>query len=193
MKYILICVEGGSSEPGIIKGFMGHLRGQAPANVCGRIEVVPLPLGGNQGYTEELFEKAKEKVDEYIKTWEIKERTTNSVKAGDAGETVIAEKGADGNEDDANGADEIERYIVCDYDNIDKSKTTLEQLREDAKKKGFKLIVTRPKIEYFIARHFFSEEELSTVTAPALAGKINEGIEKYNADKESFLQLPRIP
>lgn len=160
MKHVLICTEGNSSEPGAIESFVRCLRGQAPATLYGRVEVRSLLLEGNHGYTK-LVEAAEAEVEQYIKEWEI--------------ETPD---------------DEIERFLVCDYDNIDETKTTLEALRESAATKGFRLIVTRPKFEYFIARHFFTEEELSSVSPAALAGKIKEGIDNYNSGKADFLHIP---
>lgn len=124
------------------------------------LEVLPIPLGGNHGY-KNLVSLCIEQVRAKMDEFEY--------------DAIF---------------DECYKFIVCDYDNIDASGIDLQELRDSAETVGFKLLITRPKFEYFVARHFFSEDELLSVNSAALNGKIQQGIEKYNAKKPTYLHIP---
>lgn len=125
-----------------------------------RLEILPIPLNGNHGYRD-LPQRAAEMVDQKLQEFELDP-----------------------------SQNEVYRFLVCDYDNMDLLGVDIEALRIAAKDKHFQLIVTKPKFEYFIARHFFTADELLTTNDAALIGKIQEGIDRYNADRPAYLQIP---
>lgn len=159
MKFIAICTEGDNSEPSGVQGAVGFFRSQAP-NIYKKLEIVPIGLGGNQGY-EHLVEKAEQCVNEEL----------------------IAPGFIDQDKD------ELEKLLVCDYDDIEKSHITIDELRAKAKNFGYKIFISRPNFEYFVARLFFTEQELSLVED--LEEKINEGIREYNAGRPVEFQVPQ--
>lgn len=124
------------------------------------LEVMTVSLGGNQGY-KELFERAEAKVAELVEKYEIDYEN-----------------------------DEIVKALVCDYDSMDNCGIGVGDLREKAGEFGFTLYVSKPKFEYFIARLFFSKEELRRVNSGALVGKIQEGIDGYNEGREEAIRIP---
>lgn len=159
MKFVVIVTEGEVSEPCALDGLVKFFRSQAP-QAYAHLEVITVPLGGNQGY-KELSRLAGEKVAELVSKYDM--------------------HGED---------DEIIRVLVCDYDDMDECGVKVGELREEMEGWGYMLCVTRPKFEYFVARLFFSEEELVNVNAEALAGKIQEGIDKYNEGREEAIRIP---
>jgi len=120
MHYLLAVVEG-ETEKGLIEAFLRTKVGQSPEKY-GAIEVVPIPAGGNQGYTK-LVEVAEQKINEYLLNPDNCYCDTD---------------------------DDVEKWLVFDYDDIDNKRITLEELEDDAKKLGFSCVVSRPNIEFFI-------------------------------------------
>ncbi len=159
MKFVIIVTEGEVSEPCVIDGLVKYFRSQAP-QVYAHLEVITVPLGGNQGY-KELSRRASEKIWELVSKYDM---------YGDE--------------------DEIVKVLVCDYDNMDECGVKVEELRKEMEEWGYMLCVTRPKFEYFVARLFFSKGELAKVNAEGLMGKIQEGIDKYNEGREAAIRIP---
>ena len=160
MICVLACVEGESTEPNIVDGIVRFLRSQRPLDAYGKVEIVPLSLGGNHGHRA-LVERAIEKANEYLEEYEIMAPS-----------------------------DEIRKYLVVDYDKLDKHGVDFTQFRDDVISSGFIPIVTRPKIEYFIARLFYDEEDLIGLSVAKIDEKVEEGIKRFNEGKDAVCTIP---
>lgn len=124
------------------------------------VEVVPLPLGGNHGHTE-IIKHAKLAVAQFIDDYDIKTPPDN-----------------------------VRKYLVIDFDKLDERGIDYNLFRKDILENGFIPIITRPKIEYFIARLFFDKDELDGLSAAKIDQKIQEGIDQFNTGKDSIITIP---
>ena len=167
MHYLLAVVEG-ETEKGLIEAFLKTKVGQSPEKY-GQIEVVPIPAGGNQGYTK-LVEVADSKINEYL---------------------------ADPNNCFDQEDDDIERWLVFDYDDIDDKKITLEDLRSEAEASGFSCVVSKPKIEFFILSLLKGRNFANSTNQDNYKHEINCAIDSLNqkdaAEKPGFGDSIKIP
>lgn len=167
MHYLLAVVEG-ETEKGLIEAFLKTRVGQAPEKY-GQIEVVPISVHGNQGYTG-LVEAANTCIDEYLK---------NPDNCYDP-------------EDDAH-----EKWLVFDYDDIEDKNITLDELKEQSKQAGFKCIVSKPNIEYFILALLGGYEFANGINSDKYKQAINRLIDDLNArdlsEKVGFTDAIKIP
>lgn len=158
MRYILICTEGENSEPESVEqidvALFGHYAGTT------HTEIMPIRLGGNQGYTE-LIKVANEKVSESI--------LDEFVETGE----------------------QVDKYLICDYDDIEEKDITIEELRERAKNDGYILIVNKPNFEFFILLLLLPVEEAVKINSANYMQIINEQIKKLNYTAPAG--IPNIP
>lgn len=150
MRYLLVVVEG-VTEKNLIETFLKTTIGQAPGRY-GAIEVVPLSLDGNQGHAK-LVEKAEECVDKYLNDPE------NCYEADN---------------------DEIEKWLVFDFDNLNERGLTLENIIAEAERNSFECIVSKPNIEFYILTILGGEELACVTKVSQYERKINELIEEKN-------------
>ena len=166
MLYLLIAVEG-ESERGLISALVKKLAAQAPIRY-GKIEVVPISVGGNHGY-KRLVEIAENSINAYI-----------------ANPDHCFESG-----------DDIEKWLVCDYDDMDNKGITRSELLEKANKKGFELIISKPNFEFFILATLSSFEHATKVDPSHYIFEINQQIKQINEknikEKPWITDSMRIP
>jgi hypothetical protein len=171
--FVLICTEGDNSEPECLVALDASLKnGQVPQEVVRFVEVLPIPLGGNQGHTK-LVEKANEQV-------KIMEMDPDSLL-----HLALAEVEA-----------ECDKWIVCDYDALDESKITLDELRDQASKAGYRLVVNKPKFEYFVLCLLIGTDAASKVEPGRYFVEINKQVDvlnERNKTEKGFTDAMNIP
>ena len=167
MHYLLAVVEG-ETEKGLIEAFLKTCVGQSPEKY-GQIEVVPISVHGNQGYTG-LVEAANNCIDDYL-----------------------------GNPDNCynDEDDDHEKWLVFDYDDIDDKDITLDGLKEQSRQAGFTCVVSKPNIEYFILALLGGYELADNVNPDNYKQEINKLINSLNAkdssEKTGFTDSIKIP
>lgn len=157
MLFLFICTEGDSSEPGYIRALKRKCSGQAPNEKNAHLEIIPLPLGGNQGHRG-IFERADEAIGKYIRDF------------------------SDGNEDVFWDCVQHEKWLICDYDNMNEHDITEADLRKKAEDRGFNLVINKPNFEFFILLHFYENKVAYSFKPREYEIKTNEAIEKINSD-----------
>ena len=168
MLYLLVAVEG-ESEKGLIDALVRKLAAQAPISY-GKIEVVPISVGGNHGYTR-LVEVAEASITTYISNPDHCYTPTE---------------------------DEIEKWLVCDYDDMDEKDITRSELSEIADRQGFSLIISKPNFEFFLLATLSSYEFAATIDPTNYIYEINRQIDiinerdrKVNPWITDFMQIPK--
>lgn len=157
MIFMLICTEGEVSEPAFLSALCSNLKGQAPKNISTKVEIIPLPLGGNHGHRK-LIEVANTEVEKYCKNED----------------NYITLAGKD---------DRIEKWIVVDYDKMNKRGVDPKKLREEAKKNGYTLVINNPNFEFFIlATLACPGKTISSVKPNYLTNEINMHILSLNKE-----------
>lgn len=172
MFVIVVCTEGENSEPNYIKALNAVLFGTA-ARINFNTEVVLIPLGGNQGHSK-IFEKADREIAEHSR------KGGNILSAIEPSDDV-----------------KIEKWLIVDYDKMEKNDISEPEFRKKAVEFGYNLIINKPNFEFFILCHFLSVGEAIKVAPKDLKKKINELIEAYNnkngfnVQEKSALRLPK--
>lgn len=173
MLFVLICTEGDNSEPECLTALDTSLKnGQVPQEVVSFVEVLPIPLGGNQGHTR-LVAKANKQV-------ETMEKDIDSL-------LHLAMS-----EDEA----ECDKWIVCDYDALDDANITLKELRQQAADAGYTLVVNKPKFEYFVLCLLVGADLANRVESGQYFVEINKQIDilnERNKTEKGFTDIMSIP
>jgi hypothetical protein len=173
MLFILICTEGDNSEPECLTALDTSLKnGQVPQEVIKFVEVLPIPLGGNQGHVK-LVAKANKQVG-------IMENDPDSLL-----HLALSENEA-----------ECDKWIVCDYDALDDADITLEELRQQASKAGYKLVVNKPKFEYFVLCLLIGNDLACKIEPGHYSTEINKQIDALNdrnKNEKGFTDFMDIP
>jgi hypothetical protein len=156
MLFVLICTEGEVSEPEYLKAIGDSLRGQAPQLAAANVEVIPVPLGGNQGYNA-LIDKANQEIAAYFAN------PDNCIEDSDT----------------------VEKWLVCDYDDIEKSGVNIDDIRKQALSDNFKLIINKPNFEFFLLLHFMMPEDAAKVKPKDYITEINSHIEAVNLSNKN--------
>jgi hypothetical protein len=164
MLFVLICTEGKNSEPICVDSITAVLREGSPTIVAGKTETVPIPLGGTHGYTR-LLEIADRKVDEYIKNPE------NLVEP----------------------SDEVQKWLICDYDDIERSNITIEKFREAGATAGYEVVINKPNFEYFVLSLFIAPEEIVGIDKTNYKQKIDASITELNKQLGTEYSGLKIP
>jgi hypothetical protein len=152
MIFMLICTEGDVSEPEFINALVRMTGGQAPRSVSTNIEVLPLPLGGNQGHTR-LVEAANEAVAKY----------------GKEGLISLADEN-----------DTIEKWIIVDHDDMEDRNMNPQKLREEAQGAGYTLIISKPNFEFFVLAALSDLATARATKSDQFVGEINSRIDSLN-------------
>ena len=170
MIVLAVCTEGKNSEPNYIEALKNVLLGTAPGGNTA-VEVVTVPLGGNHGF-KKIFEKANAEL-------ELKTQDPRNILS------VLEED------------DELEKWMVVDYDKMHKYGVSEEWMRDEAVRKGFVLVINKPNFEFFVLMHFVSVPEVAEIATKDLKDTINDRISDYNSqrgfnkDEFSALRLPK--
>jgi hypothetical protein len=157
MKFIVVCTEGLNSEPEYIETFCKLAIPSIPGHVSAPPEIIILPLGGNQGHRA-IIDKVNKKYQEW-------EKADNSIYEYFDPET-----------------DKVEKYLVCDYDNMHKKGIELKDFRRDVEAAGYDLILTKPGFELFLMLHFVSIEDAICMKPENFIDEINKKIELLNRE-----------
>lgn len=92
ITFLLVFTEGQNSEPAFINSLVRYLQSQQPTGARSSIEVIPMPLDGNQGYSvSRIGGIITEHSNEYKAEW-----------------------------NDFDDQIAISKVLVCDYDNMEK-------------------------------------------------------------------------
>src|SRR3990167_3426593 len=173
MLFVLVCTEGKVSEPECIKAFLSIMPSQIPQAGEEYVDVVPVPLNGNHGY-KILIEKAEEQI-------EILENDEESM-------LFLAQDLDDGSEK--------EKWLVCDYDQLDSSGITYEEFERSVKDAGYTLIMNKPNFEYFILAVLSDWKTADSTSKSKYEDKINSLIDKLNESnkvEKHFTDAQKIP
>lgn len=157
MLILLVCTEGEVSEPAYIEALKSQLGGQMPRGKTSQVEILPIPLGGNHGH-KKLIERAQKAINDAIK-----DQDSILYIANEIDEDVT-----------------IERWLICDYDEMDNRRIDIKQLRRQARQEGFNLVVSKPRFEVFVLLHFLDIDEVAKIDPSNLNGAINREVEKLN-------------
>lgn len=169
MILVAECTEGENSEPNYTKALKDVYFGTS-AITNTNLEIIPIPLYGNHGFRK-IFDVAEEKISQ------AKNDSGNLLSIIDPNDKVL-------------------KVLIIDYDKMDKLGIREKDLRDEAKKRNFILIINRPNFEYFVLCHFIPSEEAAEVPMKDLLERINEEVKNYNEihgyDKPEYsaLKLP---
>ena len=170
MLYLAICTEGENSEPAFIKEldrvFSGQLINQSGASVA----VVPVPLNGVHGHNR-IIEAANEALD------------------------LGLQKRTDGPLSDFSTGDNLERWLICDYDYMEKHGVVLEDFKEMVREAGYNLVINRPNFEFFVLALLAGAEAAIAESPSNYENAINAAAEAINISnaKKDFSDGMMIP
>lgn len=154
MLYVFVCTEGQSSELGYIKALINKHKSQVPLAKSALMEVIPLSLDGNQGHTK-LFDKANQKITSHM-------------------------LGLYGVNDYLQPNDKEEKWLICDYDNMDKNRITMDSLQKEAVMSGYKIIINKPNFEYFTLLNFLEPSKVINIKTKDFISEINKQVKIVN-------------
>ncbi|MBR6168949.1 RloB domain-containing protein [Candidatus Saccharibacteria bacterium] len=125
MLYLAICTEGENSEPAFIRELDRAFSGQSINQSGASVAVVPVPLNGVHGHNK-IIEAANEALD------------------------LGFQKRTDGPLCDFSNGDNLEKWLVCDYDYMEKHGVILEEFEIMVHEAGYELVINRPNFEFFV-------------------------------------------
>lgn len=169
MLVLIVCTEGQNSEPAFIRQLGRCVLGQIHPN----IEIIEVPLGGNHGHTDRVFEEADRRI-EYLKS----------------DEDSILSLVFDDNEA------VIEKTLICDYDKMQKHGITEEDFRSNAIAHNYRLILNKPNFEFFVLSFITSPEYAITIKPREYEQEINKTIDVLNLkdrNEKGFVDTMKIP
>jgi hypothetical protein len=152
MILMLVCTEGKVSEPAYIDALVAALGGQAPRNISKNVDVLPIPLSGNHGHAK-LIEIANRAVELYSR------------------DSIVSLAGEE---------DTIEKWIIVDYDDMDKHGVVVADLMAQAEAAGYILVVNKPKFEFFVLTQLAGIDAARSVSPALYASNINAYINELN-------------
>ena len=151
MICLVICTEGDSSEPTAIKEFSIATTGQTYPEP----DIFTIPLGGNQGHRK-LFETADKKIAD------LRKPDSDSVLSL------------------TTDIDVIDRWVICDYDVMDKNGISEQEFRNLAKEKGYNVVINKPNFEFFVLVLLTDLEYAIKIKPKDYMGEINVAIKQIN-------------
>jgi hypothetical protein len=159
MLFVLICTEGEVSEPECIKAFLSTLKNQVPRSGEENVDVIPVPVNGNHGY----------KV--------LAERADAQITLVEADEDFLLHY--------ADPGSTKEKWLVCDYDQLDDSGITYEEFKDIVTKAGFHLVMSKPNFEYYVLAVLAGWDVANSTHESNFVGEINKYVDRLNeANKE---------
>lgn len=151
MICLVVCTEGDSSEPAAIREFSILTAGQTYPEP----DVFTVPLGGNQGH-KKLFENAGRKVAE------LKDPRSDSVLSL------------------ASDADTVEKWVICDYDVMDKNGISEEEFRKSAREAGYEVVINKPNFEFFVLTLLAGSEYATSIKPKDYITEIDKAVKRLN-------------
>ena len=169
VKFVFIFTEGECSEPAFLGELESYLRRQSPVTeVRSKVEVVRFPLGGNQGYNVNAIDSS-------------------------AGAMINGLK----EELEINGdISYCEKWIICDYDEMNRYGTDVKNFREAMHLRGYEVVISKPNFEFFVLACLITEQEAAKVRPCDYLVRINEEIDainRKNAIDFGFTDAMQIP
>lgn len=160
MLFVLICTEGEVSEPVCIEAFLASINTQSPRSGDEFAEVIHVPLKSNHGF--------KILVDKANKAIEKLENNKDSLLhlATTEGEATK------------------EKWLVCDYDQMDELNVSFEDFAEIVKSSGYQLVMSKPNFEYFILAIIAGWDVANKTHKSNIVGEINLHVDKLNAENK---------
>lgn len=155
MLYLAICTEGESSEPAFINELDRVLGGQSINRSGTSVAVVPVPLNGIHGHSK-IIEAANEALD--LKT----------------------QRKLDGPLSDFVSGDELERWLICDYDYMEKHGVDLGEFRKMVLCSGYNLVINRPNFEFFVLTLLSNAKTASDIAPSDYEKEITNAIKSIN-------------
>ena len=125
MLYLAVCTEGENSEPAFIRELDRVLDGQSTNQGDTSVAVIPVPLNGVHGHNK-IIEAANAALD------------------------IDLQKKTDGPLSDFSSVDILERWLICDYDYMEKHGVIFEELKKMIHEAGYNLVINRPNFEFFV-------------------------------------------
>lgn len=167
MICLVVCTEGDSSEPAAIREFSILAAGQTYPEP----DVFTVPLGGNQGH-KKLFENADRKVAE------LKDPHSDSVLSL------------------ASDADTVEKWVICDYDVMDKNGISEEEFRKSAREAGYEVVINKPNFEFFVLALLTGLEYATSIKPKDYIIEIDKAVKRLNdknIEEKGFSDTMTIP
>lgn len=125
MLYLAVCTEGENSEPAFIRELDRVLDGQSTNQGDTSVAVIPVPLNGVHGHNK-IIEAANAALD------------------------IDLQKKTDGPLSDFSSVDILERWLICDYDYMEKHGVIFEEFKKMIHEAGYSLVINRPNFEFFV-------------------------------------------
>lgn len=156
MLYLAICTEGENSEPAFIRELDRVFGGQSVNQSGASVSIIPVPLNGVHGHNK-------------------------IVEAADRALSLDIQRRTDGPLGDFSDDDVLEKWLICDYDYMEKHGITLREFREMVHTAGYELVVNRPNFEFFVLTLLVGLERAMTELPSNYERAIDVAIEAINA------------
>lgn len=156
MLYLVICTEGENSEPAFIGELDRIFSGQSVNQSSTSVTVVPVPLNGVHGHSK-IIEAANEALD------------------------LGPQKRTNGPLSDFADGDNLERWLICDYDYMKKHGVILEEFEKMVCEAGYNLIVNRPNFEFFVLALLVGQDAAIVESPSNYENAINIATKAINA------------
>lgn len=160
MLFVLICTEGEVSEPVCIDAFLASIGTQNPRSGEEFAEVIPVPLKSNHGF-KILVDKANEAIEKL-------ENNKDSLL-----HLAVAEHEAT-----------KEKWLVCDYDQMDELNVSFDDFAEAVRASGYELVMNKPNFEYFVLAVLAGWDVANKTHKSNFIGEINRHIDNLNAENK---------
>lgn len=154
MLFVLVCTEGDVSEPVCIEELHKVLKGQRPQSGEAFVEIVTIPLGGNQGH-KKIIAKAEREI---------------GLVAQDS-ERLLSLAQED---------DERQKWLICDHDKMDQAGIDLQDFRTQVAAAGYTLVMNKPNFEFFVLALLIGIDAAQDVKQKDYADVIEREIESLN-------------
>lgn len=156
MLYLAICTEGENSEPAFINELDRIFSGQSINQSGASVAVVPVPLNGVHGHNK-IIEAANAALD------------------------LGLQKKTDGPLSDFSTGDNLERWLICDYDYMENHGVVLEEFKEMVHEAGYNLVINRPNFEFFVLALLAGAETAMVESPSNYESAINAAAKAINA------------
>lgn len=170
MLYLAICTEGENSEPAFIRELDRVLGGQSTNKGDASVAVVSVPLNGAHGHNK-IIEAANTALD------------------------IDLQKKTDGPLSDFSNEDILERWLICDYDYMEKHGVIFEEFKKMIHEAGYNLVINRPNFEFFVLTLLAGLETAISESPSNYMNAINIAAKDINASntKKGFSDGMMIP
>lgn len=159
MLFVLVCTEGEVSEPACIDELHRSLKTQRPQSGDVFVEILTIPLGGNQGHRK-IIDKAERQI---------------AITAQDPERLLSL----------AQDEDEQVKWLICDHDKMDEAGVDIQEFRQQVEAAGFTLVMNKPNFEFFVVALLVGIEAAQMLKPKEYADVIQREIESLNERNRS--------